>query len=550
MELIWVPTKLECCRETLQLLDQYGNKKDISVILKSVELKKVAKRTGNVFHQVPKKLKMKNPSPPRNLIARRSIVTKKTSIVETVEIHKLRSPLGQRNEHFNIDAINFSSIDMTYETRTVGANEDQENTSPNTPVNASSLFDNLKFTPATETKSKSTSKLEYLASLPTPQDLRREDFVQINNTTRRNLIINGISPDQPRFSLSKQQTPNVTAGFPNYSILSHLATPSSTKKFRKTVLADKVMEETPQPGSSDFDPAAFSTISRAKKNAVNFDMLEKRELNMDNTGSPATAETYIKLDAGTSCNEIQIIFPEDPIPEPAENPQILEAISEEDSKESQKNTTNFQKTFNIDKKSLSEDDLAVDKNDSSLSRRILSESMREFGKHQELEKLKNNQGSLPNLNEAVESLSSNRYYLQVEKPNEPNLSMESIVSTSEFQEREINAQSSRFNLNEIGLQIESKEIVVDSFASPKSRAKRLADSPILASSPTIRRVVRTDATFKSPWKKGSVMTFSPPKVKRICNEVVDSFEMPAPKGREIRVNSWKQARVSSFNFIT
>lgn len=201
MTISWSPLKAVSCKETIQLTDSLGNKKDVSLVFKSLELKKTSKKPGVI--SIPKRLKMKTPSPPGNL--RRSIFSKKvttTTVHQEVEevceyqqvIVEERPALAPRNMNasniFETDVINFSTIDSMFEI-TSPKKVRIEKSVPTTPlgdINASDIFDNIKFTPATETKSKSTSKLEYFASMPTPQGVRRGEY------TRKNLM-NEVSPD-------------------------------------------------------------------------------------------------------------------------------------------------------------------------------------------------------------------------------------------------------------------------------------------------------------------------------------------------------------------
>lgn len=64
---------------------------------------------------------------------------------------------------------------------------DKENASPSTPRSASGLFDNIRFTPQTETKNRGESKLEFLASLPTPVASKREDIILSESAPRKNI---------------------------------------------------------------------------------------------------------------------------------------------------------------------------------------------------------------------------------------------------------------------------------------------------------------------------------------------------------------------------
>lgn len=543
MELVWIPTKVEGCRENLQLSDQFGNKKDIAIVLKSVELKKIVKRSTNPLIAIPKKLKLKSPSPPRSFIKRSVITKKSTWSTMEIQVENSRSkkpiepspsPLTERNLNnasniFSANPINYSAIDDMFEN-----NENKENVasseSPSTPQ-ASTLFDNIKFTPATETKTRSTSKLEYLASLPTPCDFNRGSSIVSSNTVRRNLVENGISPEVSetrRKSLSKFDTPSVS-GPAEYSIgLSNLETPFPVKNNLASIPEHIV--ETPQAGSDRFLPNLMSTASRMKPQTITvLDENVRKELDMSTTD--IGSETYVK----TEMDEFVVpIVEENIILSQTHRVEVLTTISEE----SQKNTANFQKTFSV--KSLSEDDVfAVAQ--SPATKKILSESMRECESNRSENNRKN---SLPNISDFVRPM-ENQYYLQPPKQDDINLSMESIVSTSEFQDCEINAQSSRFNINEIGLPKQRTQSEEDEskYFSPKTRHRKLSDSPILASSPNLRRVLKQDTTFKSPLRKNQqMMTFSPPKPRRIHTDVMEKFERDGAcqMGREIRVSTWKQ----------
>ena len=205
MTITWSPAKTISCKETIQVSDNFGSKKDVSLVLKSVDLKKTSKKSGLI--SIPKRLKMKTPSPPSNL--RRSMFSKKTVETRIVseEIHEYmeykefqechqigeRSVLAPKNYNctsniFEKETINYSTLDTMFDLKSP-LKDKKSNPDPPTPSNASGIFDNFKFTPATETKTKSTSKLEYFASMPTPQASRREDF------SRKNLMNVEISPE-------------------------------------------------------------------------------------------------------------------------------------------------------------------------------------------------------------------------------------------------------------------------------------------------------------------------------------------------------------------
>lgn len=169
-----------------------------------------------------------------------------------------------------------------------------------------------------------------------------------------------------------------------------------------------------------------------------------------------------------------------------------------------------------------------------------------------VQQLRSNQGSMPNLNEinAVSTIEHNRYFLQPSRnvyelprgENEPNMSIESLASHTDFRETEICAQSSRLYLN---------EIVSPSMPSRADRTKLIQPaqtcdrSPSFISSPTVRRV-QLEPDFKSPPRKATAisMTFSPPSNNKLASEIREirhreTFEDNS-KGRKIRATTWKQ----------
>lgn len=173
MELVWSPLKVVSTRETLEIVDQFGNKKSVAIILKSCELKKVAPRKTGL---ATKPLKLNRPQSPPPLqssgtfirqIVRKSV--REEYAVENVGEH-VRAISPVKKVHLT------STAKSPLRNTTNLPNNIEENVTA-TPKNASALFSNIKFTPLTETKPKCESKLEYLSSLPTPVALRREEII-------------------------------------------------------------------------------------------------------------------------------------------------------------------------------------------------------------------------------------------------------------------------------------------------------------------------------------------------------------------------------------
>lgn len=467
MELIWNPVKISSCREVIQISDENGNKKDVSVILKSCELKKTSNRnrvasTGGF----PKKLKLKTPSPPQAFS--RMATTSKT--IKTYEVREILGPQqlisSPLRNTSNTPKANF--FDRISYSSCANILADKENSSPQTPKNASALFDNIRFTPLTETKPKCESKLEYLASLPTPVGLRREEIPVNEATTRRNLMDAGISPGVLR-QLGEQQ----------------LSTFRSTN-YSKRIETVSVTEEIDE----------IQIIIREGR------------------------ETLSNTHVVTSSSPLCVISEDEPL--------VV--------------NTAFHKTFEVNK-SLSLTDFSP-----NTSARA-SESMQEFIKVPDInvEFLRSNQGSMPNLNEmntAVGSIEHNRYFhqQQPEQQLHKNLSLESIASNADFHETEICAQSSRLFLGE-ELGSPSKPGSKDNLKHLKG-SKEAADSPGRASahaSPTMRRIQK-EPVPRSP--KQTLLTFSPPTHSKLSSEIRDiqrreTFDITSG-GRAIRATTWKQ----------
>jgi hypothetical protein len=164
---------------------------------------------------------------------------------------------------------------------------------------------------------------------------------------------------------------------------------------------------------------------------------------------------------------------------------LLSIIAEEDTEQQQfgvtysstsmcNKTTQLQKTFNIQEKTLSEENMKKTFTTApsimlSAAKKPISESMQELrfertgngGDVGKSKYLKLNQGSMPNLSENVarelNSIENNRYFYQDGRgelsANSPNSSAISTISTistlSHFHENDIKAESSRFNLNDM-----------------------------------------------------------------------------------------------------
>lgn len=210
LEIVWSPVKIVSCRELIQISDGNGNKKDVAVILKSCELKKISSRKRGPAG-LPKKLKLKAPSPPKHFFLPTSATTSSKSSAPTdvaFENNVAKLPLSPLRNTANLN-MQADRLDHTNNLSYRHLNTNKENSAPFTPKNASTLFDNIRFTPLTETKPKCESKLEYLSSLPTPVDTNRKDIVFTDLSLRRNLMKDAISPDKVTGFQSQAETPQI-----------------------------------------------------------------------------------------------------------------------------------------------------------------------------------------------------------------------------------------------------------------------------------------------------------------------------------------------------
>ncbi|KFB52682.1 AGAP003703-PA-like protein [Anopheles sinensis] len=77
LEVVWSPQLLIQGKEVLIITDSLGNRKDVQFILKAIELKSTNRKTVSKPFAVPKKLKLKSPSPPKVKLSR-NVLPKRT----------------------------------------------------------------------------------------------------------------------------------------------------------------------------------------------------------------------------------------------------------------------------------------------------------------------------------------------------------------------------------------------------------------------------------------------------------------------------------------
>uniref|UniRef100_A0A182PU03 Metalloendopeptidase n=1 Tax=Anopheles epiroticus TaxID=199890 RepID=A0A182PU03_9DIPT len=77
LEVVWNPQQLLVGKDVIVLTDSIGNRKDVQFILKTVEPKAAIRKPTSRSFAVPKKLKLKSPSPPKVKL-KRNVLPKKT----------------------------------------------------------------------------------------------------------------------------------------------------------------------------------------------------------------------------------------------------------------------------------------------------------------------------------------------------------------------------------------------------------------------------------------------------------------------------------------
>lgn len=433
-----------CSKETLQFTDDRGFKKDVSVILKSIDKNLTKKLLIKSVPVVTKKLKLKGPSPPKRSPLRLKttrtsssavLITKKVEVQSTFVEQKIdieiKSPLRSRNP---FDSYNFSNIGQDFfgsEFRSA-KKQNKENCSPKTattPTNASSIFDRIQFTPATDKK----GSLEYLASLPTPVgNYNSESIVERTELTCRKFLTSPLSDESMNFKNEIMETPrpseltNVSHFYPDICS-------TVTKNEIKFII-------------ENFDEDEFDSDSR-KKLFNNSGYLERlssetyvtcpispQSFNDTKTETSPTRIEHYHTARNFTLNKTHSVTP----------PPLSMILEEEGSQDFgstflQKNNKTLQKTFQISV------------NNTPL-RKVISESCHDLSRENiksETKNLRFNQGSMPNLadiDQNINSIENNRYFYQTIGKSSHDVM---------FEANEICAQSSRFNLNEI----EEKDLI-------------------------------------------------------------------------------------------
>lgn len=435
-----------CSKETLQFTDDRGFKKDVAVILKSVDknLTKKGLKNSRKSQPVPgviKKLKLKGPSPPKRIsTTKRSplrsttrtssavLLTKKVEVQASVETTfveqkiEIKTPLRPRNP---FDSYNFSNIGNDFfgsEYRSA-KKDNKENQSPASPppTNASSIFDRIQFTPQTDKK----GSLEYLASLPTPVGIyNSESIVQRTELSCRKFLT---SPQSDESMMCEITTPRPSE-MTNVSHFIPDVCSTITKNEIKFIIENCEEDEF----DSDSRKKLFDNSGYMER--LSSETYVTCPISPQSFGDSKTEPSPTRVEHYLTARNITLNKTHSVTPPPLS--MILEEEASQDfgSTFSQQDQKTLQKTFQI----------AV--NNTPL-RKVISESCHDLSRENikcETKNLRFNQGSMPNLadiDRGTNSIENNRYFYQKIGKSSHDLM---------FKATEICAQSSRFNLNETG----------------------------------------------------------------------------------------------------
>ncbi|XP_055848549.1 protein abnormal spindle [Episyrphus balteatus] len=480
MEMIWSPSIEIACKETLQLTDNRNFRKDIMVILKSISNKPISKNikrfptisSSTSGHTKVLRLKSPTHSKPNTQSQQRrnrqslNYKAQKTDRMSPVakkhqQQHSQKkqiSPLVERN----IPQIVFEDMKTVPPSQTQvrsSSNNHKENVSPLTPGNVLDLIDKMQFTPATETKLKlgQGNELEYLSSLPTP--------------------INRNASNVDENFQSRQLRPRRLVADPSDDEIS----PMNLKIEPRTTIVKQEYTE-----NCENDAGAMNMQTPLINNKT-FDLklLNKSDGLSDSQESFEAPCDRIVFNKTTTVNTPALSRP-------------LSMIEEEETN----NVPNIlQKTYEI---KVVDEQLKRDVKLVGTPLRKYSESMKDLSLKSPFSKI-SIQGSMPNLNEMenIQSIEQNRYYHAPKAPptiekkcflkpkaiclddsDASNNSFTSCASHADilFNQNEILAQSSRFNLNEIGKKSRknspvSVPIPNNRRTPPTKAAKKLIESP-------------------------------------------------------------------------
>ncbi|XP_037940963.1 protein abnormal spindle [Teleopsis dalmanni] len=548
MEMIWNPTLEVACTETLQLTDNRNFRKDIMIILKT----KTALKTTRKFPTVSsnrtsytKTLRLKSPTginkQKKSLTASSQQQKRSTSTREvlrpkwlntipqsSVQAQRIKStknntsPLIEHNNYIKDVCVNNISPVI------VGSDTYKENISPLTPGNVMNLIDDIKFTPIiTQTLSNSNIKSYNLALLPTPVNRGSSENIECSNIRPRRLSTDLVDDDE----VFKIKIPDIKI--------------------------DLLPTEEKQPSVSLINNKTFNVKHR--ENSAYGESVELTQEEMQ-------FNTLVTLNKTTTISSSPMGRPLDMITEEATPVSSINDL--------QKPSTNTIQNTEKLKRDIKLVGAPLRKHSESMTDLLKKKPQAKFG----------TQGSLPNLNEmeTIRSIEQNRYFYQnaqynnngmsviyehntvsvgvldeSESPLEsstPNCSQISLVSNGDllFNQNEILAQSSRFNINEVGLRSNKKIMTYSKAKKPlniktsiKNNVKpHKNEEPLNENKRKSNELSFSDSPTESNTSlsiiKSSYAVISPPKRMRVDSS---PFQRPSTTYTSItsRHKNWSQA---------
>ncbi|XP_055315323.1 protein abnormal spindle [Sitodiplosis mosellana] len=472
MDIVWNPTVVWSTREIIQFTDNRNFKKDVAVILKSIDKKQNSKTTLKKSlgikageRVITKKLALKSPSPRTksqrsrlSTLAAVNCVNNKKELPMNAVVDQQKKVLGMNNQSNGFPNVSIYTAPQIIE---------KENMKPQSPPNMSTVLDALKFTPAGKS-AHNTSNTDYLASLPTPNShLEKNQSYCVPSAH----IYQNLNETETIMSTPLKVNDLTT-------VLGSFQTPIDRTEVNHTRYFDNAydrdqfaMQKTP---AFNEVPSFHFHLDEAPSSTADMFAVPNRKLNLD----IPNVSPHNNNDKSLITNRTQTLSSPIGIPK-------LSIIEEEQSKIEMSETyvkpNEHHLTYNVEEEKLQPtENLVRDIRliSTPLSKKYLSmKELTDSNLSLEQKFLKINQGSMPNLHklEAVKSIENNRYFYQsIEKDlqetenarngdeeHNENLcdtsitsicSVQSTVSTLSvaFHEHEIQAQSSRLNLNEIG----------------------------------------------------------------------------------------------------
>lgn len=475
VEIVWSPNQEFCSKDSLQLTDDRHFRKDVMFIFKSIDrnkssgaLKKTtARHPMTTVHLVQRKPKITISSSPRlrkkctELVSvpnrrftgmSRPCESQQQGFQFTVDIKEsnkrpalaVKSPFREYNA---VSSRNNESAGKVFAFQNGNTVADKENRSPSSPANASALFGQICFTPASVKATRPVEKRtirshdEYLASLPTPtQDNVHRVSLNISQEFMQQSFESAIQ-------IHIIETPRRKTT--DFSILNAMDTPAGNfaNLASSTIAIGNVLSNANDQTLPDPDTSLRRCLFDEHPPNKTYNVRDHHE-------SPKVSP-YRQTNSPVSPS-----FGHMRCPSPAPS---LCMIPEEDTCSDR--SACIQKTFNISPLMPAHDetatDLLQDINLVGTPLRKKYQSMRDLNIVQNQGKtaaLKDNQGSMPNLHQIIKMkpIENNRYFYQsLERDHERNLEQQcqqlnssiTSVASVQFRETEILAQSSQFNIN-------------------------------------------------------------------------------------------------------